>query len=205
MIVVVGSLNMDLVVPVPRFPVAGETLLGGDYARHPGGKGANQAVAAARAGGTVAMVGRVGADAFGAWRWSTAWRPTAWPPTASRRCRRPDRRRLHQRRPERAEHDHRRARRQRAAGAPRPGSRALRGARRRLLQLEVPLETTLRAARLGRAAGARVVLNLAPAQPLTATQLADVDVLLVNETEAAGSPASRPTRSPARRSEPPRR
>jgi ribokinase len=60
MIVVVGSLNMDLVVPVPRFPTAGETLLGGDYARHPGGKGANQAVAAARAGGRVALIVRVG-------------------------------------------------------------------------------------------------------------------------------------------------
>lgn len=46
MIVVLGSLNVDLVVPVERFPVAEETLLGGDYARHRGGKGANQAVAA---------------------------------------------------------------------------------------------------------------------------------------------------------------
>ncbi|PZG68169.1 ribokinase, partial [Streptomyces sp. NTH33] len=53
---------MDLVTPVPRHPVPGETVLGGDIAEHPGGKGANQAVAAARLGGQVAMIGRVGED-----------------------------------------------------------------------------------------------------------------------------------------------
>ncbi|WP_073945969.1 ribokinase [Streptomyces kebangsaanensis] len=62
MIAVVGSLNLDLVTPVPRHPVPGETVLGGDIAEHPGGKGANQAVAAARLGGQVAMIGRVGED-----------------------------------------------------------------------------------------------------------------------------------------------
>lgn len=62
MIAVVGSLNLDLVTPVPGHPVPGETVLGGDIAQHPGGKGANQAVAAARLGGDVAFVGRVGAD-----------------------------------------------------------------------------------------------------------------------------------------------
>jgi ribokinase len=61
-IAVVGSLNLDLVVPVPRHPVPGETVLGGDLAQHPGGKGANQAVAAARLGGAVSLVGRVGED-----------------------------------------------------------------------------------------------------------------------------------------------
>ncbi|WP_019544332.1 ribokinase [Streptomyces sulphureus] len=65
MIAVVGSLNLDLVVPAPHHPVPGETVLGGDLARHPGGKGANQAVAAARLGAPVAMVGRVGDDAEG--------------------------------------------------------------------------------------------------------------------------------------------
>lgn len=62
MIAVVGSLNLDLVAPVPKHPVPGETVLGGDIAQHPGGKGANQAVAAARLGGQVAFVGRVGED-----------------------------------------------------------------------------------------------------------------------------------------------
>ncbi|WP_037909098.1 ribokinase [Actinacidiphila yeochonensis] len=65
MITVVGSLNLDLVAPVPRHPVPGETVLGGDIAQHPGGKGANQAVAAARLGGQVAFVGRVGDDDAG--------------------------------------------------------------------------------------------------------------------------------------------
>ncbi len=185
MIVVVGSLNVDLVVRVPRFPAAGETLLGGDYARHPGGKGANQAVAAARAGARTRMVGRVGNDDFGAWLAQGL-------------------------QADGVEHGDVRA----LDGVPTgvafisvdpdaqnciivsPGANArlepsditpgaFEGARVVLLQLEVPLATVLEAARLGRAAGARVVLNLAPAQPLAAEALRDVDVLLVNEHEAA--------------------
>ncbi len=64
-ILVVGSINMDLVVRVPHSPRPGETVLGGDFETFPGGKGANQAVAAARMGGEVTMVGRVGNDNFG--------------------------------------------------------------------------------------------------------------------------------------------
>ena len=64
-IVVVGSINTDMVVRVPRLPRAGETVLGGDFRQLAGGKGANQAVAAARAGGVVAMVGCVGDDQRG--------------------------------------------------------------------------------------------------------------------------------------------
>ncbi|MFW5713073.1 MAG: ribokinase [Brevefilum sp.] len=64
-ILVVGSINMDLVVRVPQTPKPGETVLGGDFETFPGGKGANQAVAAARMGGEVTMVGRVGQDDFG--------------------------------------------------------------------------------------------------------------------------------------------
>src|SRR5262245_26441527 len=64
-IYVAGSLNMDLVVRVAKHPRPGETVSGRDFATLPGGKGANQAVAAARLGGATAMVGRVGADAFG--------------------------------------------------------------------------------------------------------------------------------------------
>ncbi|MBE9110450.1 ribokinase [Nodosilinea sp. LEGE 07298] len=62
---VFGSLNMDLVCRTPRLPQPGETILGTDFKTLPGGKGANQAVAAARLGAAVAMVGRVGKDAFG--------------------------------------------------------------------------------------------------------------------------------------------
>src|SRR5512135_1907224 len=64
-IVVIGSLNADLVVRSSHFPRPGETILGEDLATIPGGKGANQAVAAARLGASVAMVGCVGRDAFG--------------------------------------------------------------------------------------------------------------------------------------------
>lgn len=185
MIVVVGSLNVDLVVPVERFPQAGETLLGGDYARHRGGKGANQAVAAARAGASVRMVGCVGDDAFGAWlrvgldaddvdHRSVVALPDAptgvafisvdadgqnviiVSPGANGRL---------------------------GAEDLTPGT--FEGAGVVVLQLEVPLEATLRAAALARAAGARVVLNLAPAAALDAEQLRHVDVLVVNESEAA--------------------
>jgi ribokinase len=64
-IVVIGSLNMDLVVKTERMPSPGETLAGSGFRTIPGGKGANQAAAMARLGGRVSMVGRVGADAFG--------------------------------------------------------------------------------------------------------------------------------------------
>ena len=64
-IVVVGSLNMDLVVKTERMPVPGETVRGQGFQTIPGGKGANQAAAIALLGGPVSMIGRVGADAFG--------------------------------------------------------------------------------------------------------------------------------------------
>ena len=178
-------MNVDLVVPVERFPAAGETLLGGDYARHRGGKGANQAVAAARAGGRVRMIGRVGDDGFGAWLRAGLDADGV---------------------------DHRGV--VALADAPTgvafisvdaegqnviivsPGANGrlsdqdlapdgFAGADVVLLQLEVPLEATLRAAELAQAAGARVVLNLAPARALEAEQLRHVDVLVVNEHEAA--------------------
>ncbi|WP_338046052.1 ribokinase [Paenibacillus tepidiphilus] len=65
-IVVIGSLNMDMVVRTGRSPEAGETIIGQEFALSPGGKGANQAVAAARLGAKVAMIGSVGRDGFGA-------------------------------------------------------------------------------------------------------------------------------------------
>jgi len=64
-IVVVGSINVDLVIRAPELPGPGETVVGGTFERHGGGKGANQAVGAARAGGTVRMIGAVGADDVG--------------------------------------------------------------------------------------------------------------------------------------------
>ena len=64
-ITVVGSSNTDMIIKVPRLPVPGETILGGDFTIALGGKGANQAVAAARVGGNVTFIGRVGNDVFG--------------------------------------------------------------------------------------------------------------------------------------------
>jgi len=64
-IVVVGSINMDLVARAERIPLVGETVHSSDFQMHPGGKGANQAVAAARLGYPVRMIGRVGSDTFG--------------------------------------------------------------------------------------------------------------------------------------------
>src|SRR2546430_15566052 len=64
-IVVIGSINMDLVCRAPSIPRPGETVLGSDFVTVPGGKGANQAVAAAKLGAEVHMIGRVGSDDFG--------------------------------------------------------------------------------------------------------------------------------------------
>ena len=63
-ITVIGSVNLDLVATAPRLPVPGETVTGATFARHPGGKGANQALAASRLGANVRLVGRVGDDAM---------------------------------------------------------------------------------------------------------------------------------------------
>jgi ribokinase len=64
-IVVVGSSNTDLIIRVSEIPRPGETMLGGEFNTFPGGKGANQAVAAARAGGDVIFIASVGDDAYG--------------------------------------------------------------------------------------------------------------------------------------------
>ena len=64
-VIVVGSINIDLVVTGQKLPAPGETVIGGRFARHHGGKGGNQAVAAARLGAPVAFIGAVGDDDFG--------------------------------------------------------------------------------------------------------------------------------------------
>ena len=65
-ILVVGSVNMDLVLQLPRMPLLGESMVGHQYSRIPGGKGANQAVGLARLGAKVTLAGKVGKDADGA-------------------------------------------------------------------------------------------------------------------------------------------
>jgi ribokinase len=194
-IVVVGSLNADLVVRVERFPVAAETVMGHDLAVFPGGKGANQAVAAGRLGGRVHMIGRVGADDHG--RLLRASLVAAGVDTAGLR-------------------DDSEAPSGTAlittdasgqnqivvvAGAnghltPDDVERsafAFAGAAVVLLQLEVPLPVVEAAARLGRRAGATVVLDPAPARRDALDLLPLVDVVTPNELELrALTPDERP-------------
>ena len=196
LIVVLGSLNMDLVVRVDRLPAWGETLAGGDLATVPGGKGANQAVAAARLGARlraelgarVAMVGRVGDDAFG--------------------------RRLRDGlAADGVEADRVLVTQEVATGTAAifvddagrnaivisPGANArltpndvnaasnlLASAACVVAQLEVPLETVRRTAALCRTRGVPMILDPAPAPPTPLpADLMDVDVLTPNESEAA--------------------
>ncbi len=65
MVIIFGSINVDVTIPVPSLPQPGETVLGGDYRLVPGGKGANQALAARRAGARVVLAGAIGSDFFG--------------------------------------------------------------------------------------------------------------------------------------------
>ena len=186
-IAVVGSLNMDLVIRSPRIPRPGETILGGEFHTVPGGKGANQAVAAARLGARVSMIGRVGQDAFAA-------------PLLDNLIA--------------ADIDHAFVLQDAksatgvalivvddngensivvSSGANmrlspvdvEAAEAAIAAADLLVLQLEVPLETVIRSAELGRAHGVQVVLNPAPAQPLPPKLLSMIDVLVPNESEAA--------------------
>ena len=188
-VVVVGSLNEDVVVTVRRLPGRGETVVGSAVEVLPGGKGANQAAAAGRLGGGAAMVGRVGDDDAGA-RQLAALReagvdtglvhPTPGVPTGSATI------------PVEAEGgENLIVVVPGANGALEPADvevPAVRDADVLLLQLETPLATVLAAAR---ACAGTVVLNPAPAQPLPAELLAAVDVLVPNEHELldlAGAP-----------------
>ncbi|MGN9914020.1 ribokinase [Phytohabitans sp. LJ34] len=179
-IVVVGSANLDLVVAAPALPRPGETVLGGEFTTVPGGKGANQAVAAARAGGHVGFVGAVGDDDFArpqrdnlvaagvdVSRLRTVPGPSGVALIAV---------------DEQAEN----------LIVVAPGANAaltdlsaedltaVAGADVLLCQLEIPVETVAQAA----AAGTFTVLNAAPARQLPAGVLSTVDLLVVNEGEA---------------------
>ena len=188
-VTVVGSLNMDLVVRAPYAPRPGETIIGGEFHTVPGGKGANQAVAAARLGARVAMVGRVGGDAFAGSLLDNLAAAGVDHTFVSRD-------------PETATgialivvDDAGQnsivvvpGANGRLAPADVDAAQAAIGAADVLLvQLESPLETVLRAAELAKAQGTRVILNPAPApvRPLPATLLALVDVLIPNESETA--------------------
>jgi ribokinase len=188
-IAVVGSLNMDFVVSVPRLPVPGETILGSQFQMLPGGKGANQAYAAGRLarGLRVRMAGRVGYDLFAdhlraslagagvdvsavsGTRLQATGVATIWVDATGQN-----------------------------SIVVAPGANAaftpadvesLAPAFAQtalvLCQLETPLESVAAALKLARKQGARTVLDPAPAQPLTRELLSLVDVLTPNEQEAA--------------------
>ncbi|MGW0086145.1 ribokinase [Streptomyces sp. NPDC003393] len=183
-LLVVGSANADLVIGVERRPAAGETVLGSDLAVHPGGKGANQAVAAARLGARTALLARVGDDAHGRLLLDSQRAAGVDPvgvlvggaptgvalitvdpsgdnsivvsPGANGRLTPEDVRA--------------------AAGL-------LRASRVVSAQLEIPLETVVEAVR-NLASGSRFVLNPSPPRPLPEELLRACDPLIVNEHEA---------------------
>ena len=186
-IVVVGSLNMDLVVEVPVIPRPGETVLGKNFATFPGGKGANQAVAAARLGARVSMIGRVGKDAFGDQLLASAQADGIDVTYVGR--------------------DEKAASGVAMIAVDAQGQNSIAvasGANFRLaaehvcrawaelgqvdvlvMPLETPLETIVAAVSLAGESGAKVILNPAPARDLPPDLLAGVDVLAPNEPETA--------------------
>ncbi|WP_371647677.1 ribokinase [Streptomyces mirabilis] len=184
-IAVLGSTNMDLVAYVAKAPQRGETVTGREFRTIPGGKGANQAVAAAHAGSDVSMIGAVGADAFGSQLRTTLehsgvdtdhLRTTEGPsgtahivvddeggneivviPGANGTV------------------DHLA-----------PGDEALiAGVDALLLQLEIPLAAVLAGAEAARRHGVRTILTPSPVQSLPPELLASIDLLVPNEHEAA--------------------
>jgi ribokinase len=185
-IAVIGSSNTDMVVKTPKLPLPGETTLGGKFFMFPGGKGANQAVAAARLGGTVTFIARLGDDVFGKQALAgfrkegidTSFVGTdpdepsgvalitvdakgenviAVAPGANARLSEAD--------------------------VDKAGGR-LQGVDVLLLQLEVPLPTVVHAAKFGFAQGKKVILNPAPAQRLPDDLLPCLYLVTPNETEA---------------------
>ncbi|AVT34809.1 MULTISPECIES: ribokinase [unclassified Plantactinospora] len=183
-VVVMGSANMDLVVTTGALPKPGETVFGTDFVMVAGGKGANQAIAATRAGADGALLGAIGSDSFGVTlkaRISAAGVDTervrvvygasgvavvtvdaegentiVVTPAANSAF----------------------------VGLTESELTAVREADVLVAQLEIPVGTVTEAARAARSAGTRVVLNAAPAQPVPVELLDAVDLLVVNEAEA---------------------
>ena len=186
-IVVVGSSNTDLVVSSPRIPAPGETIIGGEFSVAPGGKGANQAVAAARLGGDVSFVGCVGRDEFG----GAAIAGLRADGIDIGNVRRVDGARAGVALIVVADDGEN-------AIVVAPGSNslltgddidaaseAIRNADVLVVQLEVPLDAVRRALEIAHEAGVATLLNPAPAQELDRGLLQHVDWITPNETEAA--------------------
>jgi ribokinase len=185
-IVVVGSSNTDMIIKLDHIPRPGETILGGEFVTAAGGKGANQAVGAARAGGKVTFVARVGRDMFGDQAVAGFRRdginvnyivrdPVAPSGVALIFVAKDGENSIAV-----------------AGGANgrlspadvKKAKRAFVGATAVVMQLETPLETVQATAALAARAGVRVILNPAPARPLPDKLLKLVSILTPNETEA---------------------
>ena len=183
MIVVFGSVNLDLIFPLPFLPGPGQTVLGPDLRAEPGGKGANQAIAAARDGAFVLFAGAVGQDDFAA------------PATAGLDSAGIDLARLARVSastgvaaiavdPAGRNQIAVAAGANRLAKAAQVEDEALGPASTLLLQMECDPDETAALIRRARAQGTRILLNLAPPRPLPADILTALDILLVNEDEA---------------------
>lgn len=185
---VLGSVNMDLVARAPRLPEPGETVLGGPFGAFPGGKGANQAVAAARMGAAVAFIGRVGADSNGrALRGALAREGLDLSALSETREAATgvalitvDASRGENTIVVASGANHTLTARDVEAGAG-----LIRSAGVLLLQLEVPPEANEAGAEIARAAGRPIVLNAAPSSRLGQDMLEAVQVVVANRGEAA--------------------
>jgi len=191
-IAVVGSLNMDLIVRSRHLPAPGETVTGSGFSTLPGGKGANQAVAAARAGGRVRMIGAVGSDEFGA-ALIGALDGAGVDTRLVRRVAGPSGVALI------TVDDTAENTIVVVAGANAAMSSldeadraAIVDADLLVLQLETPLDAVTEAARVAAAAGVPVLLNPSPVRNLPAELVAAVNLLVANETEAATLGDARP-------------
>ena len=184
MIVVFGSINVDLTCPVPNLPRPGETVLGGDYGLLPGGKGANQALAARRAGSEVVLAGAIGRDPFA----SIALDLVRRDGVDTKLVREVDR-------PTGCAAIMVSSSGENAIAVSPGANSAVRSdwvpdelldAKTTLVaQMEVPFAETAALIRRARLRGARCVLNLAPALPVDPALLPAIDVLVANEREAA--------------------
>ena len=185
-IVVVGSSNTDMIIRLDHIPRPGETILGGEFLTAAGGKGANQAVGAARAGGDVTFVARVGRDILGDQAIKRFVREGIHVETVSRDPKRPSGVALIF---VAKDGENSIAVASGANGALRPADvikarPAFRKAQVLLMQLETPLETVSAAAALAQREGLYVILNPAPARDLPGRLLKQISLLTPNESEA---------------------
>jgi ribokinase len=185
-IVVVGSSNTDMIIKVDRIPRPGESILGGEFATAAGGKGANQAVAAARAGGQVTFVARVGRDMFGEQAVAGFEKEKINTDHVSRDKSRPSGVALIfvAKDGENSIAVAGGANNGLSAADVRKAKSVFTGAGMLIMQLETPLESVQAAAELAAKAGVQVILNPAPARAVPNELLRKVSIITPNETEA---------------------